>query len=76
MHITIQPHEQLYCSLSVQQLSIGARTVDKKILVVDDEKSIRKLLKTAFTKAGYTVVLADSAENALEILAHQRDPSP
>lgn len=46
--------------------------MDKKILVVDDEKSIRKLLETAFTKAGYTVVLADSAENALEILA--QDP--
>ena len=42
--------------------------VEKKILVVDDEASIRKMLKKAFTKAGYSVVLAESAEQALENL--------
>lgn len=30
---------------------------NKKILVVDDEKSIRDVLNQAFSKAGYTVLL-------------------
>ena len=38
----------------------------KKILVVDDEKSIRDLLEQAFSKKGYDVVTAASAEEALE----------
>ena len=39
-----------------------------KILVVDDEQAIRKLLDKAFSKNGYDVSLAESAEKALEIL--------
>jgi DNA-binding NtrC family response regulator len=39
-----------------------------RILVVDDDVSIRKLLEKAFKKAGYVPVLAESAEEALEIL--------
>ena len=42
--------------------------MEKKILVVDDEQAIRKLLETAFTMAGYSVVLAENAESALELL--------
>lgn len=42
--------------------------VDKKILVIDDEEVIRELLNKIFTKAGYVVRLAESAEKALEIL--------
>ena len=42
--------------------------MEKKVLVVDDEAAIRKLLDKAFRKKGYTVVLAESAEEALEIL--------
>ena len=45
--------------------------MEKKILVVDDEPLIRKLLETAFTRAGYTVVLAGSGEEALEILKNE-----
>ena len=45
--------------------------MEKKILVVDDDPSIRKLLETAFTRAGYTVVLAGSGEEALEILKNE-----
>lgn len=42
--------------------------MEKKLLVVDDEQSIRKLLEKAFTKNGYAVALAESGEQALEIL--------
>jgi DNA-binding response OmpR family regulator len=41
---------------------------EKKILVVDDEVHIRDMLGKAFSKAGYTVRLAESAEETLDIL--------
>ena len=40
----------------------------KKILVVDDEVLILDMLKEAFGSAGYTVLTATSAEDALKIL--------
>ena len=40
----------------------------KRILVVDDEKSIRDMLSVAFTKEGYEVHLAENAEKALKIV--------
>jgi CheY-like chemotaxis protein len=40
----------------------------KKILVVDDEVLILNMLKDAFGSAGYTVLTATSAEDALKIL--------
>lgn len=43
----------------------------KKILVVDDEKAILNLLKQAFSRAGYDVRLAESAETALDILKNE-----
>ena len=39
-----------------------------KILVVDDEPSIVKLLETFFSKMGYEVVTALGGEKAIEIL--------
>lgn len=42
--------------------------VKKRILVVDDEATMRDLLSTAFEDDGYEVVTAESAEEALEIL--------
>lgn len=42
-----------------------------KILVVDDEKAIINLLKQAFSRAGYAVVPAESAEEALEVLEQE-----
>ncbi len=42
--------------------------MEKKIFVVDDDESIRKLLGKAFEKAGFTAVIAASAEEALDIL--------
>lgn len=41
---------------------------EKKILIVDDEVSILALLKETFSIAGYTVRIAESAEEALNIL--------
>lgn len=43
--------------------------MDRKILVVDDEKSIRDLFATAFSDAGYDVRLAENGEAALDILS-------
>ena len=43
----------------------------KKILVVDDEASIRNLLKDAFDIEGYDVRLAEGAETAFEILKEE-----
>jgi CheY-like chemotaxis protein len=40
----------------------------KKVLIVDDEVEIRTLLETVFTKEGYEVHTADSAESAIELL--------
>jgi CheY-like chemotaxis protein len=42
--------------------------MDKKILVVDDEELICSMLEQAFSKAGYIVRTASSAEQAIEIL--------
>ena len=41
---------------------------EKRILVVDDEKQIRDMYSQAFTRAGYEVTTAESAEEALEIV--------
>ncbi len=38
------------------------------ILVVDDEKVIRETFELEFSKYGYTTRLAESAEEALDIL--------
>ena len=44
------------------------------ILAVDDEPIIREMLKTALNKAGYSVRLAKSAEESLDILAQESFP--
>lgn len=41
--------------------------MDKLIMVVDDEESMRKVLKQVLESAGYTVLLADGGEQALEL---------
>lgn len=45
--------------------------MEKKILIVDDEKMIRTMLEKAFSREGYTVYSAESAEEALEILDNE-----
>ncbi len=47
---------------------------EKKILIVDDEETIRELLEKAFCKAGYGVRLAPGAKEALEILRNEYIP--
>jgi len=44
----------------------------RKLLVVDDEEPIRSMLFDVFTRAGYEVLLADSAEAAIEMLRRHR----
>ena len=39
----------------------------KKIMVVDDEKEVRELIKTGLEKADYATVLASSGAEALDI---------
>lgn len=47
---------------------------EKKILIVDDEDTIREILEKAFCKAGYCVRLATGAKEALEILRKEYIP--
>jgi len=42
--------------------------LQRKILIVDDERSIRELFQSAFVEAGYDVYLAEKGEQALQIL--------
>ncbi|MCL2723709.1 MAG: sigma-54 dependent transcriptional regulator [Polyangiaceae bacterium] len=51
----------------------GART-KRTILVVDDEKNIRRTLKLVLEGEGYHVIDTESAESALEILASPNIP--
>jgi DNA-binding response OmpR family regulator len=44
---------------------------ENKILVVDDEEAIQDMFRQVFTKAGYMVYLAKSAEKAIEILRQE-----
>ncbi|MCP4718454.1 MAG: response regulator [Desulfobacteraceae bacterium] len=44
---------------------------DKKILVVDDEEAIINLLTQAFSRAGYTVLSAPNAADALKMLENE-----
>jgi CheY-like chemotaxis protein len=45
--------------------------MEKKILVVDDEELIRELLTNVFTRSGYVVRCASSAEEALSVLKEE-----
>ncbi len=42
-----------------------------KILVVDDQESIRQLLKDTLSESGYTVKCASSGEEALEMIKEE-----
>ena len=45
---------------------------EKIILVVDDEELIRTVLDQALTRAGYSVVSAESGEKTLEVLKNEK----
>ncbi|MBF0223914.1 MAG: response regulator [Desulfobacterales bacterium] len=48
--------------------------MEKRVLFVDDEESIREMLKKAFITNGYSVALAESAEEALDIMKNEKFP--
>jgi len=48
----------------------------KTILVVDDEETIRSLIKRIMQDAGYDVTTAANGEEALNILSQQKERSP
>lgn len=43
-----------------------------KVLVIDDERSIRHLLHALFSRKGYDVVLAENGQRGLELLRHDQ----
>lgn len=45
-----------------------------RVLVVDDEKNIRDLLRMTLTKAGYDVVEAEDGAKAVEVLRKDDNP--
>lgn len=45
--------------------------MERKLMIVDDEVSIRDLFLSAFSDAGYSVHLAENGEQALSILKQQ-----
>ncbi len=48
--------------------------MDKKLLIVDDEAGIRKVLGISLSDIGYNVFTAESGEEALEIFRNQSPP--
>ena len=46
--------------------SKGETAYRAKILIVDDEAAVRRILTTRLTMAGYEVVVASDGEEALE----------
>ena len=48
--------------------------VSKKILVVDDEESIREVMKMGLVKLGYDPVFAENGKEAFEILTREKFP--
>ena len=55
-------------------LSTGEKTSLGRILVVDDEESIRSLLRKMLTQAGYDVEEADDGGKAVEVLGSGDNP--
>ncbi len=48
--------------------------MDKKLLLVDDEEGIRKVLGISLSDSGYQVLTAESGEQALEIFRAENPP--
>ncbi len=44
---------------------------ERKVLVVDDDTAMRRLLETAFGRQGYAVITVESAEEALDVLSRE-----
>ena len=50
--------------------------IRERVLVVDDEETIRSLIKQIMQDAGYDVTTAANGEEALNILSQQKERSP
>jgi PAS domain S-box-containing protein len=48
--------------------------MDKKLLLVDDEEGIRKVLSITLSDSGYTVFTAENGEEALNIYREEKPP--
>jgi signal transduction histidine kinase/FixJ family two-component response regulator len=48
--------------------------MDNKLLIVDDEEGIRKVLSIALSDSGYTVFTAQNGEEALDIFRRENPP--
>ena len=48
--------------------------MDKKLLIVDDEEGIRKVLSIALSDSGYTVFTAQNGQEALDIFRQENPP--
>ena len=48
--------------------------MDNKLLIVDDEEGIRKVLSISLSDSGYTVFTAQNGEEALEIFRQENPP--
>ena len=48
--------------------------MDNKLLLVDDEEGIRKVLGISLTDLGYQVLTAENGEEALEIFRRENPP--
>jgi len=60
---------------TVESGSAGAKLEGSgSVLVVDDESCVRNLAQTALKKYGYTVLVAEDAVSAIEILRQARQP--
>jgi len=52
----------------------GGHTSNGRVLVVDDEPDVRKVIKTTLTKAGYDVIEAEDGEKAIEVINEGENP--
>jgi len=52
----------------------SGHTSNGRVLVVDDEPDIRKVVKMTLTKAGYDVIEAEDGEKAIEAIKEGENP--
>jgi CheY-like chemotaxis protein len=63
------------CSqITLDKKGIQMTTDSKKILIVDDEKSVREITKIRLEKLGYDPECAQNGKEALEILVREKFP--
>ena len=60
--------------MSATKASKRAAATGKTVLVLDDEPDVRKLVSAMLTSNGYTVLTADSGENAIKTFKKRKQP--